>query len=297
VDELMKKELRKRPETQQERRMRDMYVRSKGVENPAQFTLDFELMKNDALRAMPNDFVRSALFTTSDKRAERKAIMRKSIYHLHGDAGLEVIYTGHELRVEDDQKVYMQILHYARDVPFGTPFKFTILDLMQNIGWSSQCEENYSRARDSILRLMATALIIKNQKSYGSSAMFSLIDRGQIINDKEGKEHTYTLSIDPICVLLFAGGTFTSQRWSQYLALRPVEVKLLDYARSNRKSFDLSLKDFEALCGSNYARKSDWTRRVRAACAVLVEAGHLPYAEVTSDKKITFSPPKLPGSE
>ena len=72
---------------------------------------------DDDMRAMPNDYARSALFTVRNKRKKREACDNKAIYHVNKDVSIN--YTGIELRAEDDELVWQQILEYAKNSPLG----------------------------------------------------------------------------------------------------------------------------------------------------------------------------------
>ena len=62
----------------------------------------------DSMRAIPNDYARSALFTVKNKRQPRESYQRKEIYHVNKD--VRITYTGLELRADDDELVWQQVL-------------------------------------------------------------------------------------------------------------------------------------------------------------------------------------------
>jgi len=88
----------------------------------------------DTMRALPNDYARSALFTTRNKRMPREALQGKEIFHVNKD--VVITYTGVELRAEDDELVWQQILEYAKRSPLGDPISFTFYELCQDLDWS-----------------------------------------------------------------------------------------------------------------------------------------------------------------
>ncbi|TOK52145.1 transcriptional regulator, partial [Vibrio parahaemolyticus] len=57
----------------------------------------------DHMRALPNDYARSALFTVRNKRVPRLALQSEPIYSIGDD--VNITYTGVELRAEDDELV------------------------------------------------------------------------------------------------------------------------------------------------------------------------------------------------
>ncbi|WP_000159352.1 plasmid replication initiator TrfA, partial [Escherichia coli] len=88
----------------------------------------------DSMRALPNDYARSALFTVKNKRQPREALQKKEIFHINKD--VRITYTGLELRAEDDELVWQQVLEYAKRKPMGEPITFTFYELCQDLGWS-----------------------------------------------------------------------------------------------------------------------------------------------------------------
>ena len=81
----------------------------------------------DTMRAMPNDTARSALFTTRNKKIPREALQNKVIFHVNKD--VKITYTGVELRADDDELVWQQVLEYAKRTPIGEPITFTFYEL------------------------------------------------------------------------------------------------------------------------------------------------------------------------
>lgn len=73
----------------------------------------------DNLRAMPNDLARAALFTVRNKRTPRVARQSHSIFVL--SKGVEITYTGIELRADDDELVWQQVLEYAKRAQSARP--------------------------------------------------------------------------------------------------------------------------------------------------------------------------------
>ena len=109
----------------------------------------------DEVRAHPNESCRAALFTVRRAR-KRKSFLDESIFVV-GDGAIS--YTGFELRAENDELVWLQILHYAKMLPLGRWVEFTPYQLCQDIGWTPS-GPNYKLLRDCLLRLKATALTI-----------------------------------------------------------------------------------------------------------------------------------------
>jgi hypothetical protein len=109
----------------------------------------------DSMRAIPNDLARTALFTTRNKRVPRAALQNTVIFHVNKD--VSVTYTGVELRAEDDELVWQQVLEYAKRTALGEPVSFTFYELCRDLDWSINTFY-YRKAAECLSRLQATSL-------------------------------------------------------------------------------------------------------------------------------------------
>ncbi|MEF8393939.1 plasmid replication initiator TrfA, partial [Escherichia coli] len=104
-----------------------------------------ELIGREDLRHIPNDYARSSLFTARNKRQPRQNLIHEKLFHYN--EYVSILYTGIELRAEDDELVWLQILNYGRDVPLGEAFDFSLVDLLRDIGWARN-GRYYDKARE-----------------------------------------------------------------------------------------------------------------------------------------------------
>jgi hypothetical protein len=252
---------------------RNAYLNSKGIKPNAQFQLDllFPDTMGDckSMRHIPNDYARSSIFTARNKREPRRTLMHEKLFHYNEH--VSILYTGIELRAEDDEIVWLQILKYGEGVPFGEPFEFSVKDLVRDVNWAKN-GRNYDRARECITRLKANEVLALNKKAYGKSGSISLIQNYTAVNDAEGKPTQYRVWIDPNLIVLFAGNTFTSHSWSVYRDLSPVARRLADYIESHQHPFPLAVEKFRKMCGSGDSNARSWRQTVKKACAELQEA-------------------------
>lgn len=266
---------------------RRAFLNGKGItpSKPFQLNLIFPntVGERDDLRHIPNDYARSSLFTARNRRTPRKPMMHEKL--LHYNEFVTIVYSGIELRAEDDELVWMQILSYGQNVPLGEPFEFFLKDLVNDIGWFKN-GRNYDRVRESITRFKASEVLALNSKAYGSSGAISLIDNYESINDSDGKPTQYRVWIDPNLMTLFAGNTFTSHNWLVYRELSPVARRLADYIESHAYPYPLALDKFRQFSGSLDSCLSSWRRTVINACDELVEAKIVDAANVSKDDKI-----------
>ena len=270
---------------QVDKMQRNAYLNSKGIKPNSLCQLDlFEsIAERNDLRHIPNDYARSSLFTARNKKAPRKSLVHEKLFHYNEH--VSILYTGIELRAEDDEIVWLQILNYGKAVSLGEPFEFSVKDLVRDVNWSKS-GRNYNRVRECISRLKANEVLALNNKAYGKSGAISLIQKYEVINDADGRPTQYRVWINPNLILLFAGNTFTSHNWEVYRDLSPVARRLADYIESHKHPFPLSLEKFRQMCGSIDAKTFSWRQTVRKACSEVQTAGIADNAFLAKDDKI-----------
>lgn len=265
-----------RSETGLDSLRRQAYLREKGINprEPMQLDLIFQEVTSVLInhsRFLPNDTARSALFTVANRNTPRKTFLNRApIFHLHNN--VQVFYTGLELRAEDDELVWMQILHYAWRVPLGEPFEFTLNQLLKDLDWAPN-GRNYDRCRECLSRLKANEFLVSNSEAFGTSGAVSLIERYISTNDRGGKAVSYRVWIAKGLITLFAGGTFTAHVWETYRKLSPLARRMADYCESHSQPFRLSLERFQKMCGSTDKTATSFRSSVKSAMAELEKAG------------------------
>ena len=274
---------------QVEQLQRRAYLNSKGLKPGSQFQLD--LLFRDSigdradLRHIPNDYARSAIFTARNKTAPRRTLLHEKLFHYNEH--VSILFTGIELRAEDDEIVWLQILSYGQSVPMGQPFEFSIKDLVTDVGWHKN-GRYYDKARECISRLKANEVLALNSKAYGKSGAISLIQNYSAINDENGKPTQYRVWLDPNLIVLFAGNTFTSHSWAIYRDLSPVARRLTDYIESHKHPFPLGLAKFRQMCGSSDGSATSWRQTVNRACTEVEDAKIATVARLDKKGNICF---------
>jgi hypothetical protein len=266
---------------------RHAYLKSTGIKPNEPFQLDLIFPKSigrlSNARHIPNDYARSSLFTARNKSEPRKTLVRKKLFHYNEN--ISILYTGIELRAEDDEIVWMQILNYGQGLPLGNTFEFTVKDLVRDVGWAKN-GRNYERVRDCISRLRANEVLVLNSKAFGKSGSISLIREYTSVNDSDGNQSRYKVWIDPNMMVMFAGHTFTSHSWEKYRALSPVARRLADYIESHKHPYPLAIDKFREMCGSTNSCIRGWRRTVKNACMEVQEAKIASVVTVTKDDQI-----------
>ncbi|KGR62610.1 transcriptional regulator [Xanthomonas vasicola] len=232
----------------------------------------------DTMRAMPNDTARSALFTTRNKKTPRDALQNKVIFHVNKD--VKITYTGVELRADDDELVWQQVLEYAKRTPIGEPITFTFYELCQDLGWSIN-GRYYTKAEQCLSRLQATAMGFTSER-VGHLESVSLLHRFRVL-DRGKKTSRCQVLIDEEIVVLFAGEHYTKFIWEKYRKLSPTARRMFDYFSTHREPYPLKLETFRLMCGSDSTRVKKWREQVGEACGELHESGLVETAWVNND--------------
>ena len=82
----------------------------------------------DEIRGMANEVLRSSLFNARNRNQPRQYLKNEAIAII--DKSASIIYTGEELR-QNDESVWLQLIHMARKVPIGSPVEFTPYEMVQ----------------------------------------------------------------------------------------------------------------------------------------------------------------------
>lgn len=254
------------PESHTDRLLREAYLRGKGIDPKRPLQLE---MWPDEVREIPNDYARSAIFTVRNKTEPRASLQGAVLYHV--EKAVKVTFTGIELRADDDELVWQQILDYAKHYPLGEPVEFNLHQLCKDLQWSVNAR-NYGRARACISRLKANEVKVENER-IGRGVAISLIREYEFAGAGE-RGTKYKVWIHPNLIMLFAGRTSTRLAWDKYRQLKPIARRLYDYLASHKQPFPLKLETFYKLCASTTASPRKWKAMVKAACAELV-AAHL----------------------
>jgi hypothetical protein len=232
----------------------------------------------DNMRALPNDYARSALFTVRNKRTPRAALQGHPIFHVNKD--VTITYTGVELRAEDDELVWEQVLDYAKRTPLGEPISFTFYELCQDLGWSIN-GRYYDKAEECLSRLQASAMQFAS-KRIGRLESLSLIRRFRVL-DRGSKRSRCQVMIDEEMVILFAGEHYSKFIWEKYRKLSPTARRMFDYFASHQEPYPMKLETFRLMCGSESTRLNKWREQVGNACGELHQSGLVEHAWVAKD--------------
>lgn len=219
----------------------------------------------DTKRAMPTEFVRSALFAAIQGK-DATYLERAEIANAND---LSIFYTGHRLtQVHAD--VWEGIMHLARGVPESAVVKFRAREFLRLIG-----RHTGKRQRDELrlwwAHLTATCVEVHDKKN-GRRYFGSLLPRGA--EKDEGDDTVYVVEINRDLARLFERG-FSTVDWEQRKRLlkKPLCLWLQHHFSSFAKP--ISVQTLHALTGSNAQHLRQFRAKLKLALAELQDVGVL----------------------
>ena len=214
----------------------------------------------DAVRAVPNGVLRSALFGAIG-RGPRRYIAGEDIAALEG---VTIRYKGERLD-QADLDVWATILHMARSQDLVDECRITSYALLQILG-KTDTGGNRKVLETRIERLVATSLTIKQ----GEGCYMGSLVR----NAKRGSAQEWVIKLESEIVALFAGSTFTQFDWSvrQSLDGQQLAQWLHGFYASHAKPFPYKVETLLKLSGSENDNPRSARQKLRKALDALAEA-------------------------
>ena len=215
----------------------------------------------DAVRAVPNGFLRSALFGAIAK-GKRRYIDGEQLAALDG---VEIRYTGQRLD-QGDLDVWASLLHAVRFQKFGSQFFFTSYALLKLMG-KTDTGKNRMTLNKRITRLVASALAVKQ----GRYTYIGSLVAGAA-KDEETQE--WVIELDAKLRPLFAADQFTQVEWAVRHALdgQPLAQWLHGFYASHAKPFPMKVETLLSLSGSENTEPRSSRQKLRKALDAVAEA-------------------------
>lgn len=221
----------------------------------------------DDRRGAPNDLVRSALFTVGNPRNARRNLKQTAIAAI-GD--IEIHYTGEELR-QDDEDVFLQLVHLARLTDLGSIVTFSARSLLTALGWTTD-GGSYKRLKASITRLSANTLTVHNaERGYSGS----LIRDFQWKGEGTRTSPKWQVRLEPRIVALFGKTSYTQILWEQRLQLSNVGKWLHSFYATHSQPFPMKPDTLHRLSGSQVKEPRKFRQMLRKELNALVHVGFL----------------------
>jgi hypothetical protein len=225
----------------------------------------------DEMRCLPNEVLRSALFTARNRKQPRENLKNATIYMIGSG---KITYTGEELR-QDDETVWLQLVHLAKEQEAGTFFEFTPYAFCKAVHWPLK-GQSYTRLLATLTRMQATSLkVYSNRLKKGVS--LSMIPGFEYQDDETGgKLPRWRVQIAPGLVELFGDVHFSRMEWEQRLEL-PVGLAtwLHGYLASHKEPYPIKIETIKKGAGLTTEDKSHLIGIVEAALQALEDVKFL----------------------
>ena len=215
----------------------------------------------EPVRAVPNGFLRSALFGAIAK-GKRRYIDGEQLAALDG---IEIRYTGQRLD-QGDLDVWESVLHAVRLQELGSQCRLTSYALLKLMG-KTDTGKNRVTLNKRITRLVATALTVK-QGRY--SYIGSLI--AGAAKDEETQE--WVIELDAQLRPLFAADQFTQIEWAVRHELDGQQLAqwLHGFYATHAKPFPMKVETLLNLSGGENADPYSGKQKLRKALDAVAEA-------------------------
>jgi hypothetical protein len=201
------------------------------------------------VRGVFNEILRSALFNACNRNQPRRNFKNESIGTV--ERSTEIRYTGEELR-QTDETYFLQLLHYARARPIGSPVEFTPYSFIKatRLANSKQNSGHVDRLLESLRRMQATALSIYS-KRMARGVSISMIPAFQWCDEATGARlHQWRVVLAPELVELYGTDHFAHIHWQQRLRLPTgLATWLHGYFSSHREPYAVKISTLQRACG------------------------------------------------
>lgn len=215
----------------------------------------------EPVRAVPNGFLRSALFGAI-RKGRRRYLKAEQLAALDG---IEIRYTGERLD-QGDLDVWESVLHAVRLQELGSQCRVTSYALLKLMG-KTDTGKNRTTLHERITRLRANAVEVRQGRYCYIGGLIA-----GAAKDEETQE--WVIELDAKLRTLFAADQFTQVEWAVRHALdgQPLAQWLHGFYASHAKPFPLKVKTLHRLCGSDAALLSDYAKTLRKALDAVAEA-------------------------
>jgi len=215
----------------------------------------------ETVRAVPNGFLRSALFGAIAK-GRRRYINGEDLAAVDG---VTIRYKGQRLD-QGDLDVWESVLHAVRLQELGSTCRVTSYALLKLMG-KTDTGKNRATLHERITRLRANAVEVRQGRYCYIGGLIA-----GAAKDEETQE--WVIELDAKLRPLFAADQFTQVEWAVRHALdgQPLAQWLHGFYASHAKPFPLKVETLHRLCGSEATLMSDYAKTLRKALDAVSEA-------------------------
>ena len=232
----------------------------------------------DAMRCLPNEIIRSALFNARNHKQPRAYFESAEIAVIGGG---RVSFTGKELR-QNDQTVWLQLIHLAKSQPLGELVEFTPYSFCKSVNWTID-GRSYARLRDCLTRMQATALSVYSDRLKEGISL-SMIPEFKWQDGKGQALSLYQVRVAPKLVELFGDVQYTQVEWNQRLALPTgIATWLHGYYASHKTPYPIKIDTIKTGAGITTEKDTKIKQLIERALIQLVNVGFLASYEIIDD--------------
>lgn len=215
----------------------------------------------DAVRGVPNAFIRSALFGVSNIR---KTYKKRTI--LTAVDGYVVRFLGTSFN-QTDLDLWMMLTHLARLQPLGTRVEFTAHSLLKELGRGTSGKE-HEKLKEELMRLVGGVVEItwtKEKKAFAEALLSSYA------RDDETGRYVVTFS-EKMSTLFDSDYTLIDLEHRLALGKNNLAKFLLDLYATHAKPYPYKVETLRDLCNSTAALKS-FKQKLKLALDALKAVG------------------------
>lgn len=215
----------------------------------------------EPVRAVPNGFLRSALFGAI-RKGRRRYLKAEQLAALDG---IEIRYTGERLD-QGDLDVWESVLHAVRLQELGSQCRVTAYSLLKLMG-KTDTGKNRATLHERITRLRANAVEVRQGRYTYIGGLIA-----GAAKDEETQE--WVIELDAKLRPLFADDQFTQVEWAVRHALdgKPLAQWLHGFYASHAKPFPIRMETLLKLSGSENENPRSAQQKLRIALDAVVAA-------------------------
>lgn len=215
----------------------------------------------EPVRAVPNGFLRSALFGAIAK-GKRRYMEGEQLAALDG---IEIRYTGQRLD-QGDLDVWESVLHAVRLQKLGSQCRLTSYALLKLMG-KTDTGKNRATLHKRITRLRAGTVELKQGRYVYIGGLI-----GEAFKDEETQE--WMIELNPKLRALYGADQFTQVDWAVRHALDGHQLAqwLHGFYATHAKPYPVKIETLHKLCGSEQVVMSDYAKKLRKALDAVTEA-------------------------
>lgn len=236
----------------------------------------------DHRRVIPNDLIRSSLFTVSNHNTPRTYVKDKLLY-CYGNT--EISYRGEELR-QDDEDVLLQLIHTVKKQE-DFAVDFMPYSFLGGLDWPQRTQYK-DKLKESLSRLVATEIRLTNE-TLKSGFSFSLVRKFAWFDDAGQALKQWKVWLEPELVHLFQDNNFTKVEWQQRRRLKPLAKWLHSFYSSHREPDPIYMTVLRKATGSKMKTMKHFKVCLRASLLELAQVGFLRDFHIDAENRVHVS--------